>query len=179
MIPPRKKALSDVRRTGTKLASIYHSYLGKDVEEYNSQDLVLYFSQSYKQAKGVPYFTNMKVDAAKMKRLMNELDNYSIVKLIDFTVANKEDISIGMLTSSWVNTFLREAGIKHPMLSKYEAIQLSPFLTPKEKELMQSWLDFAAIYMDNGQRGKANKYLAWLSKAKTEADRRRKLLWPA
>jgi hypothetical protein len=175
VIPPRRSSAPSIK-SGGKLSQSFQRYLQKDIEEYNTHDLVFYFSQAYEKAKGVPYFFSLAADAAKLKRLTTALDNYSIVKLIDFVVVQKDDISIGMISSSWVNTFIKEADIKHPELSKYEVMITTPFLTDREQECVKLWLERVLIAYEEGDANKAQQYLLKLSKAWEETKRRKALL---
>lgn len=175
IIPPRRVSSPSIR-TGTRLSNSFKNYLQKDIEDYNSHDLVFYFSQVYLKAKGVPYFFSLVADASKLKRLTTMLDNYSIIKLIDYAVVNKEDVSIGMLTSSWVNTFIKEAKIKHPELSKYEIMVTIPFLTDKEQECVRLWIDRVLVAYEDGDIKEAQQFLSRLEKAWSEVKRRKVLL---
>lgn len=147
-IPKRKKETAG--KQGITLAQRYQNYLGKDFESYNNYDLIFYFADVYKKSRGTPYFINGTEDAIKMRRLQSGFDNFTIVKLINYVIENVKDISIGMLCSTWVNQFIRNAGINHPEHSKYEMMLDSPFLTKTEREVTNSYFDKMVFASDNG-----------------------------
>lgn len=167
---------SSKKKNESPLSESYKRYLKKEVEKYNSNDLVFYFADAYKKAKGVPYFIAMVQDSSKMLRLSSGLDNYTIVKLINYVVENKKEISIGMLCSSWVNSFIAEAGIIHPEFTKYEVMLDSPFLTEDEREVTSRFFDKMVWSFDNGD---VHGEVHWKNKLEgvcVEIKRRRELL---
>jgi len=149
-IPKKRKKLITAKVKGSVLSQKYQLYLHKEIEEYNSNDLVFYFADIYKKIKRLPYFINMLEDSAKIKRLQGGLDNYTIVKLMDHIVENKNDISIGMLCSTWVNSFIKDAGIINPEFTKYEVIIDSPFMTNNERGVTKGYYDKMVFSSDNG-----------------------------
>jgi len=173
-IPPAKS--STEKKNNHPLSESYQKYLNKEVAQYNSRDLVFYFSDAYKRAKGVPYFISIAQDSAKMHTLSSGLDNYTIVKLINYVVENKKEISIGMLCSSWVNSFIKEAGITHPEFTKYEVMIDSPFLTEDERRITNEFFDKMVWSFDNGD---VHGEVHWKNKLEgvyEEIKRRRALL---
>jgi hypothetical protein len=148
-IPPPKTSPSK-KRKGSLLSEQYQKYLDKEIDDYNSKDLVFYFADVYRKVNGVPYFVNIVQDSAKLHRLVQALDIYTVVKLIDYVIENKRDITIGLLCSSWVNSFIKEAGITKPGFSKYEIYVKSPFLTEKEQNRTQEFFDKLVWASDHG-----------------------------
>ena len=147
---PKKRGKQTDDAKGAILSQKYKLYLRKEIDEYNSNDLVFYFADVYKKVKGVPYFISMVEDSVKIKRLQSGLDNYTIVKLMNHVVENKKDINIGMLCSTWVNSFIKDAGINHPEFTRYEVAIDSPFITKNEREVTRSYFDKMVFASDNG-----------------------------
>ena len=173
---PAKSQKQVEKKKGITLSQRYQKYLTKEVEEYNSHDLVFYFSDVYKKSRGISHFINMSEDAPKMKRLKSGLDNYTIVKLIDYVIENKKSIGIGMLCSTWVNSFITEAGIIHPEFTKYEVIISSPFLTKAERKVADGFFDKLVWTSDNGD---VHGEVYWKNKLEgvcEEVQRRKELL---
>ena len=173
-IPPAN--LNSRMKSKSSLSSSYETYLNKDISDYNSRDLVFYFADSYKATKGVPYFISVVQDSAKMKRLMEGFDNYTIVKLIDYVTKNKDEININMLCSTWVNTFIQEAGIFHPEFSKFEVIADSPFLTEAERIATKKFFTDLLSSIELGDVHKEAFCKNKLEEICNEVKRRRKLL---
>jgi hypothetical protein len=150
-IPKAKRSSKKSAVRGSLSSQRYKLYLKKEIDEYNATDLVFYFSDAYKKARGAPYFIgDMVIASSKMKRLQADFDNYTIVKLIDYVVKSKQDIGIGLLCSSWVNSFVRDAGITHSEYSKYEIVIDSPFLTKSESEVTKYLFNKMVDASDNG-----------------------------
>jgi hypothetical protein len=120
-----------------KLSHDYERFLAKSIDEYKSTDLVFYFSNRYEKIIGEPYRFSMQKESAQMKRLLETYGIFGVVNLIEYAIRYKRPISIGLLSSNWVNTWYMEMissyGTSKNTL-KYRCLLLSPHLSSSHKD---------------------------------------------